>query len=56
MKKIYLKPELEIERFELERMIAISTTEEEAVQGGEVLSREGIWDSSNGSDLWDDEE
>lgn len=48
MKKKYLKPDVLLVEIELQNMIALSATETEAVQNGEVLGRddEDIFDLS----------
>ena len=40
MKKKYINPTTEVIKVETQHMIALSTTESPALQGGEVLSRE----------------
>ena len=61
MKKIYLSPEILIQKIVLQQMIATSTPtvtmkdDEDAVQDGEVLSRrrnQNVWDEEE----YDDEE
>ena len=44
MKKIYMKPETQLTEIELQQLMSLSTTEESAVKGNEVLSRESGWD------------